>query len=360
MPVEASFDTRCGFPRSHQEDLTGHAHIQGPDHITAPPCGRSGAGTPFLAACPAGPTIRGIERASGSLRPSPGSPDVPVDRPVERDPEKRLNTAYDASMMNRGCRGALRVLVIAVVLTVTAGPPLRKGVGLHDTPAPLTQGIGERLSIASGDGQTAPAGTVFPTPLTVLLLDYNGTPMAGEGVLFSLVEGPSPTHLEGGGHLGAAVTVQTNETGLARAWLHGGDGEGRIRVNVTWGNETVMFTAFTARVVAHLTMEGENVTGAMILFDANNSKGNISGYVFDFGDGARSGLRVVPRVIHVYTRSGTYRVEVIVYDARNITDVATLLVTIREREREAAMTPYLAWGVEAALFLLLAAALYAF
>jgi hypothetical protein len=69
-----------------------------------------------------------------------------------------------------------------------------------DKPAPHI------AAIQAGNGQTAPAGTEFPTPLGVIVLDQYDFASANVQVTWTITAG--------GGTL-SATSTQTNETGVA-------------------------------------------------------------------------------------------------------------------------------------------------
>jgi Domain of unknown function (DUF4082)/Bacterial Ig-like domain (group 1) len=80
------------------------------------------------------------------------------------------------------------------------------------------------IAKAAGDGQTAPAGSVLPTPLTVTVADANGAPIVGTTVTFAVTAG--------GGTL-SATALATDVSGQAVTTLTLGATAGANTVHAT-------------------------------------------------------------------------------------------------------------------------------
>jgi hypothetical protein len=95
---------------------------------------------------------------------------------------------------------------------------------------------GRILRYASGDGQTAVAGTALADPIGVALVDGGGNPVAGGLVQFAVASG--------GGAVSPAVG-QTDGSGLASAgWTLGpGQGEQQVTASAVGSSFTVTFRA---------------------------------------------------------------------------------------------------------------------
>ncbi len=251
-----------------------------------------------------------------------------------------------------GIRHTVVALVLAISLSVAMtipGDPHASGQ------TPPADGLGK----VSGDGQNAQLRAWFPLPLVVEVV-VDGSPAAGEPVTFAVVSGPLPHTLEGGASVGPTVVVETDANGTASAMLRASDVAGVLSVNATWGSQAVQFRAYAVNVSAAISVEGDREVGVRLLFDASGSSGNITAYVFDFGDGSISRALVEPRTLHVYSRAGMYLVVVTVHDERGFEHSAHLDVRIAEGGSTAGPSPHVAWAIEAAVLLGLAAAFYAY
>jgi hypothetical protein len=89
--------------------------------------------------------------------------------------------------------------------------------GLATVDFSITNVIGPPNSVnISGNNQQAKPGTAFASPLSALVSDINGTPIAGAQVVFTspaTASGPSGTFSNGG----TTITVATNASGIAVA-----------------------------------------------------------------------------------------------------------------------------------------------
>lgn len=95
-----------------------------------------------------------------------------------------------------------------------------------------------RMSMHGGDHQIAPAGTTLPVPLTVLVTDLQGRPVANEAVEWSLDATDGSVE---------AVTSATEGSGVARASLilPPRAGVHRTTARITAGEQEVVFTSTT-------------------------------------------------------------------------------------------------------------------
>jgi len=214
------------------------------------------------------------------------------------------------------------------------------------------------LHAVSGDGQGGLPATRLAGPLSVLIIDA-GAPLSGETVHFE-ISGNGSGSLEGGGHAGPAVDVESDVEGKASAYLSTGAAVGPITVNASWNNESVSFTCHSVALQPALSIRGANETGVNILFDARASVGDELQYIFDFGDGATSGLQTAPTVIHQYSGPGRYTVGLTVVGQHGVNHSTYEELRIEEDAEEVAMEPLAAWALLVVSLLLLFATLYLF
>ena len=245
---------------------------------------------------------------------------------------------------------ALTIVMAAVLAVITAGP--LGSVAAQSTPP-------DGLTMVSGSGQSARLSETFPDPLVVMLTE-GGSPVAGEEVTFSVVSGPTPHVLQGGADVRSVVTVTTDAEGLASVKVYADDNPVRTVVNATWENRTVRFVVHAVEVTATVTVEGDAHPRARLLFDASGSVGNISSYVFDFGDGSVSRPMISPSTVHFYAREGLYLIRVTVHDERGIEDTVVDEVRIEGAGGSDAMSPETVWAIEALVLMALAAVFYSY
>lgn len=117
------------------------------------------------------------------------------------------------------------------------------------------------LEQVSGNGQSGPIGTQLGEPFVVRLTNANGGPVSKVDVTFSLAQSAGPnagvTAFSGGGTSGQ-VTVKSDASGLAKAFLKLGENTGTYSVNATAlvtvngvsGVETVSFSATATGLAA--------------------------------------------------------------------------------------------------------------
>ena len=112
------------------------------------------------------------------------------------------------------------------------------------------------LIIASGDGQTAPIGSVLPTPLTVRYLSGSGSPLANQPVEFR-VTGDNGS-LASGANQGRVLAVNTDGQGQASVvWTLGtriGAALDRVEVHAANSMNSVAFGATTTPAVPNLVV----------------------------------------------------------------------------------------------------------
>ena len=122
---------------------------------------------------------------------------------------------------------------VAGTNTITATAPGLTGVTFTATG---TAGAPAQLAIVSGDGQSAPGGTVVPAPLSVFVSDANGNAASGITVKWG-----SPT---GGGSVnGATQTTDANGVATLGSWTLGASlGTKTVSASIS-GISPVTFTA---------------------------------------------------------------------------------------------------------------------
>jgi len=73
------------------------------------------------------------------------------------------------------------------------------------------------------------------------------------------------------------------------------------------------------------------VVGEEVVFDARESydpDGNITLYLFDFGDGVSTGWTTAPLMRHTYKKPGTYNTTLLVYDDRGLVSKHVVTITV--------------------------------
>ena len=108
---------------------------------------------------------------------------------------------------------ALRLLALVAAISVWTACSL-------STDAPVAQ----TAAINEGDGQTAPAGTAFPTPLSVIVVDQYGFVMENIQVVWAI--------RVGGGSLSATDT-RTNAQGISSVTYTAGPTAGIATITAT-------------------------------------------------------------------------------------------------------------------------------
>jgi hypothetical protein len=107
--------------------------------------------------------------------------------------------------------------------------------GYSSAPASSTPPVATRITIYTGDGQTAPKGSVLADPLCTNVFDASGRLMYGVMVTYTVATG--------GGQLQLPTTVATDTRGIATS--------GTWTLGPAAGTQTV--TASTAGVAASVT-----------------------------------------------------------------------------------------------------------
>ncbi len=108
-----------------------------------------------------------------------------------------------------------------------------------------------RLTGYGGNGQSGAAGSALPAPLTVAVLDQNGTPLPNTAVTFDVMRGTGAlgrTQAELGTPAAARnLVVQTNAEGLASVWLmlgkQSGPGSNAVHARAAGVAEDLTFIA---------------------------------------------------------------------------------------------------------------------
>lgn len=112
----------------------------------------------------------------------------------------------------------------------------------------------ESITRVSGDGQSAPVGAVVPDPLVVRVVNPDGFPVEGHTITFVLTRSQGAMAGVGAsadGPFAGQVTVTTDASGLARAFLrlgtktglHGVSATGVVGGSGTQTTQTVTFSA---------------------------------------------------------------------------------------------------------------------
>jgi PKD repeat protein len=170
------------------------------------------------------------------------------------------------------------------------------------------------------------------TGILAQVIDKGGNPLRGVPVGFSATTG-----------LLSASTALTNDAGEARVELTTNT---TSDVTATVGGSTTALTAkttVTARdlpaiaVAATSSLGGSNTTetGLPIIFTLTPpANAGVRSARIDYGDGQSDNLGAVPAPIsrsHIYTRPGTYLVNVTATDAFGNTGTTTLAIVVNER-----------------------------
>jgi hypothetical protein len=108
--------------------------------------------------------------------------------------------------------------------------------------------LSETFTVTGGDNQTAEAGFVFDTPLSVTLLDYQGNPVVGETVEFVASDNDGATATFPNGS-----TTVTNASGVASVVAVASTTEGVFNVTATADGRTATFTLTNVAQAAFTT-----------------------------------------------------------------------------------------------------------
>lgn len=130
--------------------------------------------------------------------------------------------------------------VVTATATADDGSVASASVFVYDATAR------SKITLVSGNNQSAVIGNDLPQPLVVKLTNADGTPAAGRPVAFEVVENNGVLAADGiGGR--TVVTTETDANGLARAtWVvgaHAGAGNNRVRTSAPGFFGTVEFQA---------------------------------------------------------------------------------------------------------------------
>lgn len=107
-------------------------------------------------------------------------------------------------------------------------------------------GVGARIAVVSGNGQSAVIATELPAPPVVRLTDASGTPVANRPVVFRVVQNNGALS-DGASTPSASLVAMTGVDGTARArWIVGtrsGAGSNRVEATSTGFSGTAVFLA---------------------------------------------------------------------------------------------------------------------
>jgi hypothetical protein len=115
------------------------------------------------------------------------------------------------------CRQLLRIIAVFLPAAVVA---CGGEINLPNDTTPA------RMDVVSGDGQSAPVGSVLPDPLVVRLVDASEHPVAGMPVVFRFTEDVPESGI-------APATSETDSTGSASATVRLGSTTGSQSIEAT-------------------------------------------------------------------------------------------------------------------------------
>lgn len=125
-----------------------------------------------------------------------------------------------------------------------------------------------KVQIISGDNQTARIGTLLPTPLGVLVSDAQGAPMAGEEVIFKVIQNDGL--LTGGGRTARSVIIPTDSSGQAQVAF-------QIGTRVGVGNHQVEAMVVGISIDALFRASATPAPPALLVADAGNRQSGVPG-----------------------------------------------------------------------------------
>lgn len=214
------------------------------------------------------------------------------------------------------------------------------------------------LAEASGNGQTATAGDVFPVPLGIRALDAEGNPAEQVNVTFTVAGSSGSRFIDGA----ATYTGKTNVDG----WIY----SPVVTAGTTAGTLSIVATAEgVAPFAFDLTIADPNTAPELELttsaaaveigspvtytLNATDADGDALSYSIDFGDGAGAEGRYPSSqaITHAYSRAGSYLVHATVRDAAGSTSkTARISVVLPEPLHADAGEPQQAETGEPVLF----------
>jgi adhesin/invasin len=108
-----------------------------------------------------------------------------------------------------------------------------------------SEGQPAKLSIVSGDGQSARVGAALPAPLVVRVTDSKDRPVSGTPITFTVASGPVGTAV-------APAATQTGDDGRGQAGVQLGTGVGNVVVSakVTGSQDPALAVAFHASAIS--------------------------------------------------------------------------------------------------------------
>ncbi len=147
-----------------------------------------------------------------------------------------LSTTTAITDANGQAATTLRLSTEAGTNTIEASVEGISQTEIFNAEATLPPPVPTRLSIVSGDNQTAPTGETLPNPFVVEVHDQRGDPMGDVTVTFAVTEG--------GGSL-STTTAITDEAGQAKTTLTFGTepGANTVEANVEGISQAVTFDA---------------------------------------------------------------------------------------------------------------------
>lgn len=161
-----------------------------------------------------------------------------------------------------------------------------------------------RITLLSGNNQSAPIGAAAPAPLVVTVTDASGAPVAGKPVIFKVTQNDGLVAV--GGVAPASSVVATT------------DGEGRAQVQWTLGNRagaggnSVEAYSVGFSGTAIFTASGTQGAAAQIVVDAGNDQIGAIGqslpkpFIAVVVDGGHNRLANVPVTFSVQEGGGTF------------------------------------------------------
>lgn len=239
----------------------------GMNTVTATRAGLTGSPVTFVATGTTGTATQIAVVSGGNQSATVGStlnPFVVVVKDAAGNPVDGFSVAFTV-VSGGGSLSALSILTNAqgqaqttLTLGSTAGTNTvtANATGLTGSPitftATGTAGAATKLSIISGNNQTAKVGTALTNPFVVKLEDANGNPVSGAAVNFAVTAG--------GGTLSAA-TATTNAMGLAQSTL---------TVGTTVGANTVTASKSGLPVVTFNASATSGTASQIALVSGNN------------------------------------------------------------------------------------------
>ena len=161
------------------------------------------------------------------------------------------------------------------------------------------------LAVESGNNQRAGVGTALPAPLVAKLVNSQGAPEVNKPVVFRVI-GLDGTLAASSGVAGAAaVAVNTDAQGLARAWFRLGSRAGA-------GNNLVEASAAGVGSTADFVASGSPGSAQLVVVDSGNNQYGVVGQTLPFPliaivtDASNNRLQGVPVTFKVIGGGGGF------------------------------------------------------